>query len=652
MSAPSKSGSRALRPALIAAGALAIGAAAVGFVWTSRAADAERARAAAGAELDALMRCLAGAPLPLQEGETLAGRMRGIELAIALTRADLEAEEEAKSGADAGAGTDAGADAGAGADTQKPVGDPWPARCAPLADKLARTLDSAALSGDKYKYKDLDALREALPTRARLEMPYALRADEADDLIAAIAKANLPAPSSPPDAEVPSAPSPLAAPLATGDLKPLAQGKLPLSRDVSDVSSATDPLATRALRLLLNDTRTTRLCALAPDDPKGPYATAKCGDLPAEWKTNVRLTQLADAAPTALFVKIKTGIGSGGQSDPTAEGVVIFAPGGQKALPMSLGSGGASAYIANDGAYMLTSGNYASFVRIGTLDKLKTTDVTQAPSDPETARALPPDNYQAFPAYGYVFWAEPPSYYAFGNPPRDFWYRRVLPTLAPAETSAGTVPSSYPKLRGGCQGGGRTAVLFGDDERYRVTRRETAHILVAEGDGEPKAFDADIGATLPHITCAPDAVVVTSVKEGEARGHYVVLESRCTAAGCATRASDPIAALAGTEVDAATLDGGAVVFVWKMRADQATSAARNMAFYHLAPLDKLAATPPRPLLENKRHGGIDVDHIHLIHRGPAAILAMESGGKTPITHAVRIEAGGGASPVHVEETKW
>jgi hypothetical protein len=262
-----------------------------------------------------------------------------------------------------------------------------------------------------------------------------------------------------------------------------------------------------------------------------------------------------------------------------------------------------------------------------------------------------------------MFWMDPPPLYTSFDPNRELRFRKVLPVLAGGETGLGGTGSSYLSsigLRAGCQSAGRTALVFSFSNQRspyspRVLKssntKNTVVIAVAEGDGAFKRLDAEIGDSIPHLTCLQDAAVVTSIGATKDLGHAVVIESRCTSKECVTRRSEPIPIPAGDELDAATTDTG-VALVWKLMADQVTSQARGMAFYRHAPLDKLASTPPRPLLENRRRGGMDIDHVHLISRGPAVIVAIEAGGKTPRTYAIRIDAGGAASAVQVEETQW
>jgi len=145
--------------------------------------------------------------------------------------------------------------------------------------------------------------------------------------------------------------------------------------------------------------------------------------------------------------------------------------------------------------------------------------------------------------------------------------------------------------------------------------------------------------------------VVTSVSRADDKGQVTVIESRCKVDGCVARRSGPMPLPAGDEFDAATTDAG-VALVWKLSADRVASRARGLAFVHYAPLDKLAATLPRPVVDNQRRGGLDVDHVHLVARGPVALVALESGGRSPMTRVVRIDPTGAVGPVRVEETKW
>ena len=175
-------------------------------------------------------------------------------------------------------------------------------------------------------------------------------------------------------------------------------------------------------------------------------------------------------------------------------------------------------------------------------------------------------------------------------------------------------------------------------------------VLIAEHDGVYKVFDAPVGDTTPHLTCSKDAAFITSVSLGTP-GTVTVVEARCSAKGCESKRSDSIAIVGGHEPDAATLESGVVV-VWKIKPDRVLSRAKGMAFFRLAALDKLAAAPPHPLIENRRGGGYDIENIHLIARPTAAIVAMDWGGNAPSTYAVRIDRAGTVSQIGVEETQW
>jgi hypothetical protein len=305
---------------------------------------------------------------------------------------------------------------------------------------------------------------------------------------------------------------------------------------------------------------------------------------------------------------------------------------------------GGDLFIARDGAYMLASDDYHAFIRVGSVDKLKTTDLAQPPQDSTSVRAFPPTFGSFAVAYGHAFWTESISAYASYSAARDFSARRVQSALSPKDISLGSV-SSTPGLVDGCRGGGRTALLF-------EMEKTKARVVAAEGDGDFTWADVETGDTSPHLTCARDAVIVTSValQQGKGKGR-VVVESRCAAGKCDTRRSDPMPLLPGGEVDAAAMDSG-VLMVWKTPGDRVASKARGMVFFRLAPLDALASTPPRPLIENHRHGGVDVDHLDLLPRGPASLLLLRAGKKAAPVYAVRVDAAGAVSAVHVEETKW
>ncbi len=58
------------------------------------------------------------------------------------------------------------------------------------------------------------------------------------------------------------------------------------------------------------------------------------------------------------------------------------------------------------------------------------------------------------------------------------------------------------------------------------------------------------------------------------------------------------------------------------------------------------------MLEGARRGGIDAVHLHLVPRPKGAVVALETGGKTPETYAIRIDGSGAPAAVRVEETTW
>src|SRR6185369_5340996 len=99
---------RALPGVFVALGLAAAAAVTGALVKSTRAEEAARGRVRAGEELAALERCLIGEPL--QAGEALGDRVRGVELAIALESAPPEEDpieigltDPADAGADASA---------------------------------------------------------------------------------------------------------------------------------------------------------------------------------------------------------------------------------------------------------------------------------------------------------------------------------------------------------------------------------------------------------------------------------------------------------------------------------------------------------------------------------------------------------------------
>lgn len=629
-----------------AAAALALGTA-IGGAWLARREGAVRARALAGEELAAFERCLVGDPLG--PNETLAGRLRGIELAIAMQK---DASEAPRRPADAGAydpalelmakppsrdddDTSGGLDGGAAA----PAPDAWPSRCAGYAEILAKRLEAPALAADP----SLDLLREALPTRSRLEMRVSILPEEAADLAAAIAKAGLPKPADAPSGERP--PSPLSAPLPGRGLTSLGKGTIEIrAAPQSSRDRGTDPLATTAIRLLLRGTPP-RMCALDGGDAKTAFAVARCGDLPALGGAPLEAPRLAgveDGAPIALFASKRTDRG-------TARGVLVLDPTGNKTIPMTAEVSGASAFLTKEGAYMLTSPSYTAFVRTGTVAALKTRDLSDTALDSSSVRAMDSTTDGAVAAYGYVFWVDRPSVYSSNDTSRKLWARRVLPSLDAAPTPLGDAPATSSFLLDGCRANGRTALLFGDDAGYRQKPR--TRLVIAEGEGPWRGIDVEIGRSNPHVLCGREAVFVTSVDVSGGPNSAVVVQSRCSANGCETKRSDPIETPFGIEHDAATLDAGVIV-LHRLRAERVTSRARGMVLYRFAPLDALAGSAPRPLFENRAHGGFDVDHVRLVPRPGAALVTVETGGKAPSVYAARIDASGVATAVRVEETTW
>ena len=317
------------RAGIVVAAAGLVSLAAAGGLYADRASAREQARAGAAVELARFQRCLAGEPLG--PGETLGGRLRGVELAVALRGAIRE--EELDGGTDGGAG-DAGGLGEQDASAIPLPAEVWPARCAPFAEALARRIDEA---GDPR----LDGLREALPSRARFSLPYALMADEAAELAAAVDQAGLPPPAKPPDNE--PAPAPIAAPLATAGVTPLGKGRIGFTDDRGSFARgvSTDLLATSTVHVLLLDARP-RVCAFPADGPAGPLGVARCGQLP-EWMSNPSLPVLDDGAPLAVNARKAT---HGGARE-WLEGIVVFTPGGMKAIPINAERNSSSDFLAD-----------------------------------------------------------------------------------------------------------------------------------------------------------------------------------------------------------------------------------------------------------------------------------------------------------------
>lgn len=605
-----------------------------------------QARAKAGAELAAFEGCLMGEPLA--PGETLAGRLRGVELAIALQH---EAREAPPPPPDAGPydpsremykasqmdmGLTDDADAGPAEAPKAPSVTTWPATCADLSVALKKTLDSPALAGDK----SLDALREALPTPARLAMPYALLPEEAADLTAAITAAALPKPASPPAVE--RAPAPLAAPLPARGLTPLAKGSLD-----GTVTRArmTDPIATTTLRIL-TDGPTTRLCTLKGEGGAA-YTVARCAPVPSWMDIGPGLPRLAgmdEGAPLALFAKKKVG-------NVSSYGLVIADPAGQKAVPMRQYTSDAFAFVAKDGAYMVTSSEYSAFVRVGSASKLKTKDIDEPAQDTETSRAMDAVTRGAVAAFGHVFWVDPPPVYSSYDPDRKLWARRVSPSLAAKAESLGQAPADAIDLLDGCKAFGRTALLFSARYGRSINNEKKLRIAVAEGEGSFKGFDVEVGYYIPHLTCGKDAVWVTSADTSTGPHAVVVVQSRCTEKGCEAKRSGPVSTPFGAEFRAATVGSNAML-VWRLRPDRVLSRARGMVFYHVAPIDALAAAKPRPLFENRSRGGFDADRVFLFGRAEAVVLVEKTGKNQPVLYAAKVDPSGAAAPVVVEETSW
>ena len=623
--------------------------------------EATSARSSAAADLAAFQRCLVGEPLAA--GETLAGRMRGIELAVALAhdsgpiRLDVPHNDATDDDDDDPTGVravhpgqeayyelrrrrieraqrpDAGVDAAPPPPApEPPPGETWPNRCALLSEKVRHTLDGDALRRDRT----LDALRDALPTTSRLEMPYALTAAEAADLGDAIALAKLPAPSSPP--ENTPAPEALAVPLPGSVLAVMSKGS-PFHDGPDFRGDVTDSVTTSALHFLVHSNDAVRLCALAADDPRGAYATAKCGDLPgwvdARREGIPRFVDGEDGSPTALVVSKK-------KSDDARYALIGFFPGGLKVASMSASPDPSGVFVSKTGDFMM-SGNYGAFIRTGSLERSKTDSPDAPVGATDSVRALPVAPSTTTAAYGHVFYYDESTSKTVA--------RRVLPKLGPPIEVTGSGFSV--DLASACQSEGRTALLTRDAaiSDDKLSRK----LIVSESEESFVAVDAEVSPAgplgpSPHLVCTREAAIVTSVTAKDAQ-HVVVIESRCTAKGCSTKRSEPVEIMGGHEADAASLEGS-IVLIWKLRPDRVLSRAKGMAFYRFAPIDSLASTPPRPLVENKRGGGIDIDHLRLVSRPEAAVVVLETGGKATVAEVVRIDAKGAPSAVAVEETKW
>ncbi len=435
-------------------------------------------------------------------------------------------------------------------------------------------------------------------------------------------------------------------------MAPLGAGRLRLTHAGGEPARqyGTDVLATSTIHLLLRDARA-RACELAPDGPAGPYGVARCGDLP-DWllavdRGTMRLPVLDDGAPLAVYARQARRV----ENRDAVEGILVFTPAGAKAIPINGDRNASDAFIAADGSYLIPG--YAPLVRLGKVGAGGSDDLGAGTAD-HTLSGLRAGVRYAFAAYGMVFADDQPNYSHPFDPDRRFRGRRMTPVYETDATVLGspsTSESPFDRLAlGGCHVGDRIALLFDVAVGARVPGRK-ARLVLAEGSAPLHPLDPELGTTPAHLYCGKDGVVVTSVEPAARPGFVVVVESRCSTTECQTKRSDPVAVPAGVDVDAATLEGG-VVLTWVTREDQATSAARGMAFYRFGALEALASAPPRPLFEGARRGGVDVRHVQLVPRPRAAIVALETGGKPPVTYAVRIDATGAAAAVRMEETKW
>jgi hypothetical protein len=624
-------GARRGRGALVLAGVVGASALLAGGALRGRDAARAEAREAAAQRLAELQRCLAGEPL--RPGESLGGRLRGVELAAALEALARTEPRPADAGADAvpPPQADAGpADAGPADAGPADAGPAWPVRCSPYAEALARRLEEA---GDPA----LEPLREALPSPARGALPYALFPDEAAELEAALGKAALPARAATNEPAPPALAPPIAAKAA-----PLGKGRAGVGRGQYR-NRATDLLQTRTLHLLVRDAEA-RLCALEAEGPAGPYGVARCGALPGLIMDEIGLPLAEDGAPTAVIAaKALPRTDPRARSEPFARGVLVLGPGDRRAIPANQARADSfETFLAADGAYMIAA--YSPLVRIGTVAALRSDDLAGPPAD-RAVSATTSVGTREVAAYGVVFFNDRPPVYSSFDQKRRFHGRRVLPELDAAATDLGSATADDLTALDGCRAGDTAAVLFAT---YAPGK---ARLVLARSGGALVAMDAETGgAAPPHLACARDGFVVTSVQRTEPSA-FVVVQARCAGSACTTTRSAPVTLPAADDVDAATYDGG-VALVWRTRSDQVTSAARGMAFARVGPLADLAAAAPRPLFEGARRGGFEAARLALVPRPQAIVAVLETGGKEPVTYAARLDAQGAAAAVRVEEATW
>jgi hypothetical protein len=290
-------------------------------------------------------------------------------------------------------------------------------------------------------------------------------------------------------------------------------------------------------------------------------------------------------------------------------------------------------------------------IRLGKVASLTSDDLAASGAGDRTVTGMSSETQEAFAAYGMVFFNDRPPIYpgaAFNGTPlpdRRFHGRRVDPVFEPTLTDLGPATESGLTPLGGCRSGALRALLFDVDVKKK------ARLVLVDGDGPLRGFDAPTGDSRPQLYCGRDAVVLTSIEHVGTTPAIVVVETRCAGTACEVKRSGEITLPAGKQADVATFDGG-VVLSWVTSSEQVTSAARGMAFYKMGAIDALAAAPPRPLFEGARRGGVDALYVHLMPRPKAAIVVLETGGKEPVTYAARIDASGAAAAIRMEETKW
>lgn len=396
----------------------------------------------------------------------------------------------------------------------------------------------------------------------------------------------------------------------------------PLSaRDVQRFARTTDPMSHATLRLLLTAGKPETLCIFAPAD------SGQCQELPPPLVDSLssQLVTAEEGAPTL----IQAAMLKGGRRRPGI--FVLEADRARLAEPTLFDD--PPTFVRASGEILVLrrvsipapSGEY--LVRRGRAGQPFEDVRLEAPSE----QSLGERGHLGIDLVGdWVVWTRSDDEGA-----RQPLYRQIVPP-APAPpgpvTELGKVPRGSRALAA-CRNGTTQALLWGTAEGER--HESTLVWAFGAGDVAAEPVSVAVGA---RLTCAKDAVAVTSVETG-VEDHVQVHRVHC-AATCEKSTSEPLSLRVdrSEDVRAVTLGDRSVV-VWRLGEEAVPDV--GVTYVRSAPLAELHTAPDRPLFDNPTHGGIAATGVELFARSDFALAVATT---VKGTYAARVGHGGELTP--------